>query len=565
MSARNPIIHRIFHATDATCFAIAGVIWLLYFLPYFFLGEHTHLPIADNMDSNIVWAKIVLEDSQILGSPSEVFDRALGGVPRSSLYWYDLRLLSFQWFGMFWGYVFNKILMSIVAFGGMYLLLRKHLIPQAPAILVVGSALLFSWVPFWSFTMSSAGIPLVVSTLLTVRKGSLGWKELIVLIGFAFFSSLVLSGFFLLLLAGFVWLRDMVQKKPYTGTFFLGLTTLAASYMASHIPLFYAFFLDHDFVSHREEFIGWATENSTMWKPVGKVLLYGHFEVRSLQMLIWVPVVYSLGLMVSKLKVDRLIMGLLAFLVGSSFLFGVYYVWELADIIHFLHQAFPIHLYRFFFLHPAGWYVLLALTSFFIYQAHGYKNVVKWAILGIFLLQLAVLARHHEHYLNRHGPSFKQFYATSQWDALDTRIGKPKDSYKIMHVGMLPAPALYNGFHTVDGYFANYPLAHKHAFQQVIQGELAQSADLTREFTGWGSRCYGYTAELGRKINYKKRQAEAYTISSLAYDWDAAKAMDVTYLVSGFPIDTLNVSTLRYIDVFQAQDSYWDLYLYSIK
>lgn len=42
----------------------------------------------------------------------------------------------------------------------------------------------------------------------------------------------------------------------------------------------------------------------------------------------------------------------------------------------------------------------------------------------------------------------------------------------MISVGIYPAAAAYNGFHCLDGYSNNYPLEYKHAFRQIMEGEL---------------------------------------------------------------------------------------------
>src|SRR5690606_24769218 len=107
-------------------FAIAISMLFAYFLPYLIEGQNAFLLIHDNLDSNLVWVKTLIDYGSIFGSPNESFDNIFNGLPRSSLYGtYDLCLIWFKIFGIYWGYVFNKLMMVLVAFFGMYLLIRK--------------------------------------------------------------------------------------------------------------------------------------------------------------------------------------------------------------------------------------------------------------------------------------------------------------------------------------------------------------------------------------------------------------------------------------------------------
>lgn len=54
-----------------------------------------------------------------------------------------------------------------------------------------------------------------------------------------------------------------------------------------------------------------------------------------------------------------------------------------------------------------------------------------------------------------------------------TYIGRPVEDYQVLSLGMVPAIPLFSGFHCADAYTVNYALAYKHAFREIIAGELA--------------------------------------------------------------------------------------------
>src|SRR4051812_44844951 len=92
-------------------FILSLFVLLLYFLPYIILGEGSSILIHDNLDSTVIWVKILLESGEVFSSPSTPIKQIFNGIPRSSLYGtYDLSLIWFKIFGIFWGYVFNKFL-----------------------------------------------------------------------------------------------------------------------------------------------------------------------------------------------------------------------------------------------------------------------------------------------------------------------------------------------------------------------------------------------------------------------------------------------------------------------
>ena len=92
-----------------------------YFLPFFIFGENSKIRIHDNLDSNLVWVKLLLEKTSFFPAPNTIFNNVMDGISLSSLYpYYNLPVLFFSIFGMYWGYIFNRLLMSILAYIGMF-------------------------------------------------------------------------------------------------------------------------------------------------------------------------------------------------------------------------------------------------------------------------------------------------------------------------------------------------------------------------------------------------------------------------------------------------------------
>lgn len=81
--------------------------------PFVYYQQDVTLRIHDNMDSNIVWVKMLLENNACWVAPDTIVEQVMNGVPRSSLSsTYDLALLIFWMFGIFWGYAINKVIIG---------------------------------------------------------------------------------------------------------------------------------------------------------------------------------------------------------------------------------------------------------------------------------------------------------------------------------------------------------------------------------------------------------------------------------------------------------------------
>jgi hypothetical protein len=104
--------------------------------------------------------------------------------------------------------------MSVVAFVGMYLLLKKTTGHIAKSnVIIVSVSLLYCLLPFWSFTMSVAGLPIVFFAFLNLRSNNFRWYNWVIICLFPFYSSLVLSGFFLGVILGVIFLLDVIRTK----------------------------------------------------------------------------------------------------------------------------------------------------------------------------------------------------------------------------------------------------------------------------------------------------------------------------------------------------------------
>jgi Protein of unknown function (DUF6044) len=156
--------------------------------------------------------------------------------------------------------------------------------------------------------------------------------------------------------------------------------------------------------------------------------------------------------------------------------------------------------------------------------------------------------------------TFKEFYSEKQFKDIKSFIGKNQSSYRVISLGLHPAIAQFNGFYTLDGYICDYPLKYKHAFREIITGELDKDKGLKDYFDNWGSRCYAFTSATKRNFlesNHKK-------IEQLDFNYDALKKLGGEFVISSAEINTQNNSRLKLLNIFINTDSYWKIYLYEV-
>ncbi len=510
--------------------AAANLVILGSFLPYFILGEDAHLLIHDNLDSNVAWVKILLNQGLAFAAPGTVVPAVMNGLPLSSLYaTYDIPLLIFDIAGIYPGYALNKLMVALIGFWGMYLLLTRHLIEQASHPMVaVGTSLLFALLPFWSFHATVSGLPFLFYAFLNLRNDRQHWTNWLIIVLFAFHSVLVLSGIFAGLLLGVMLIYDGFRSKRVNIRFLSGLVVLGLAYLVSHLPLFYTF-LTSDVESHRTEFAKPGLSFKLAAVYAVELFRKGQYHAHSLHWLILFPVI---GAILFKTKeLPRYFWICLVLILLSCGFHGFKDFEPLKPVFDQLFAVLPLQIDRFYFLHPLFWYILLAVS---LQEVVRVNKVGKAMVLIFVILQGAFLLSNHELIANRKGPSFNEYYRQDLFAELNSCLnGKPED-HRIISVGITPDVAQFNGFFTLDGYIADYPLAYKHAFRKVIQRELDRDEFTNDLFNRWGSRVYAISSDLSQYTGDRQKM----TIDTLRYDFNALLKMGGDRILSAHAINT---------------------------
>ena len=557
---------------------------LIYYLPFFIYGQDSPVDIHDNLDSTLAWIKMLMDNGALLASPEHIIPNIMNGMSRSALYpGYDLSLLFFHFFGLYYGYVFNKLLMSLVAFLGMHLLLRKHVTPSAPEVIVSGVALSFALLPHWSFNLNIAGLPLVFCLLLNARSGELTVRDLIIAVLYAFYSSVILVGIFILMIWAFVLARDLVHKKTVYNPLQQGilLLVIVLCWAVNYWPVISQFFQEGGFVSHRVEMVKTGLDTGQVLKSFEDIFKNGQFHVQSLHKYLILPLLFALYLQ-RRTEEGRTMFFMLIFLLISSLFYAILNWNAIIPFYNRFLSVLPVQLQRFHFLQPLAWYVFLALAL------AGYFRTGKWGRrfgIALLLFQLGYIVLHQaflwrdcsplpdsltrmnpavkgDYYMERErgAPSFNGFESKGQMDEIKVAIGKKAAGYRVLCIGFHPAIAQLNGIYTLDGYLASYPLTYKHQFRRIISGELDKDNLLRMYYDNWGSRAYALSSEIGHAY-YNAHPPE---ITSLNYDFRAMKEMGCQYVISSTPVTASQPEDLKYMGEFREEGAFWTFYLYRV-
>lgn len=514
--------------SNRTLILISYLIITLFYLPYLFFGENSHIRIHDNLDSNIAWVKILVNNNLLFKNPNFIIHGIFDGIPISSVYpYYDLPLIIFKIFGMYWGYVINRYLISLIGFYGMYLLLKRHILKKDNIpIISIFSALIFSLLPFWSFSASVLGIPFAFYAFLNIRKKETKITDWLIILVFGFYSSMILSGVFLLIVLAIIFIYDLFKQHQFNIIFFSSLLFLVAVYTISHFPIIVSFLSKT--ITHRHEFYIESNNIADSYVLFKKIIYNGQFHAHSTHYFIFFPIIAILILFKGINKKASVI---ITFIILTSILYGAKDYYYVKPIFELLTSVIPLQFQRFHFLHPMLWYILLAITITTI--SRKYKKALYPSLFLLFT-QLIIVTSNHELITNYNKPSFKEFYATSTFSKIKQTINCDIKSYKVISIGLHPAIAQYNELQTLDGYFTNYPLKYKHKFRAIIKDELNRDSDLKNYFDNWGSRCYAFSSEIGSDFENLKNNK----IDTLNFNYTALKNLGGKYIISVIKINT---------------------------
>ncbi|WP_040950912.1 DUF6044 family protein [Gorillibacterium massiliense] len=540
---------------------------LLYVSPLFLLGANAHIRVHDNLDSNIAWYKVLVRSHELFGPLNATIPQVINGLPRGAI--------ESEYSGIVWlhalfptmiAYSFSQIITRVVAFLGMYLLLKKHFVKEPDTGLIrVGVSLAFALTPFWpSGMLSTLGQPLALWAFLNIRKREFSWKNWAVLILLPLYSSFVLGFFFFLTAMGLLWLRDLIKKRAWNPAFIGSIALMTVVYLAIEYRLVFGLVFSNT-PSSRSEFV-----NSTLdlWHSISLTFvnfIFGHGHVLTMHTLVILPILFiALGIIIKQksLRENKWF----TYLLGLNFVLSVWYAFWYSKMWQPLKEHFSIlqtfNFARFHFLHPLVIYLGFALGLLILWKmGNNWQKKVKLCLV----LQIVFLFLCNDEIIYRvHGdPSVKQFYAVDQFKQIKDYIGQPQESYRVASIGLHPAIAQYNGFYTLDTYNNYYPLTYKHDFRKIIAKELDKNQELKSYFDQWGGRCYLFVSELGEKYDFKKDSTKE--IHHLELNMDVFREMGGRYIFSSVPIMNADEDGLRFLKSFDNPASAWKIYLYQVK
>ncbi len=479
-------------------FCVGLILVLTFLLLYIIMGEGSYVPVHDNLDSNVVWFKIIAESGKLFSPNLDLIEGIVGELSRLS-YPSETDLLT--WFYYFlppWtAYLVNLVLIPVVAVTSMFLLLLKitKKRKRLEILAITSFSLLFALLPFWpSAGVSVAVQPLIIYLFLMISAGYKKVWPFFILFLIPFYSSLVQSGLFVGFTLFMWFLIDAFRNKETNKNFLSGFLLFVLGHVFASYRLFRSVVFPelHGFESHRLEME--PVFHGDLLETFSNFFFGGHYHAAKLPFIFGFLILFTTPFIFfekNQLLLKLLVISTYCVIFAASILNWVG--------IEFLHGKLEVlktfQLSRVFTLIP----VLIFVSVFLIITRFFFKSKMGVGIsLFIFILAILDVVRLDMNYRNIAkiisgkdvpDPTFKEFYSEDIFQKLKNDLALQDDV--IISFGMHRAVPQYNGMVTIGGYSANYPLETKKNFLEMLGVNYSQNnPSYYRYMKEWGSRLY---------------------------------------------------------------------------
>lgn len=547
---------------------------IILYLPVLIMKENALFIIHDQMDGEIL---VYIE--QVKNCGKNIIPELLGGISSTALTPASPGTLLFYFlFKPVEAYIFNYIFVAIVAYVGMYLCVEEIWGEKWIAVIV---AVVFSILPFYSvYGLSIMGQPLFFYACYNIFKDKGSLKSYVIIIFFAFFSSLVLVGYADILILFFSSVVESIRKRKNARGLWIATVVLTGTYVIEFHKLLCEMFSPFtSYVSHKSEIVVKAKPLMATFKDIFENGMYHaascHKDILFACIVVGVVLLLYSHPAVEKKYVNCFI-GLFGAAVGIAFFYAGWNYWPIVNIRNKMGGLFvSFQVDRFYWLYPGIWYLLFAGTLYFIWKT----STKKWSKMIVCLVFVILVGKNvytsstvkvnidrfilKQNYTAEGYQTWKKFYSEQLFENIKKYIGKPVEEYKVGSIGLYPSIAMYNGFYCIDGYSNNYDVKYKHEFRKIISKELEKNSSLRSYFDDWGNRCYLFAAEI--PYEYQITKNDDRTLKGIELNVEQLKKMGCEYLFSALPIESDTMKDeIEFCRKFTEKDSPYSIYLYKI-
>ena len=554
-------------------------------------GQDIIVQIFDNLDSNIVWLKM-LKDNNLFFKYSEQVP-FLHGIDRVYLY---SPLKVYVWlymiFPVFWAFIigwFLKIIISVYGFIylGKILKLDENNFNKN---IVVFCGFLYGIIPiFPTAAFNFASLPFLLCWLIKYYQKTNNKYNLLFLL-YPMFSSFCSFGIFILFyLVMFIFIDAIVNKKIKYYLFY-PVVFLMFGYIITEWNLFYIMLLSGEETIRKDIIWLEITNNSSLiFYFIKEAFLYGDIHSSGEHTIILLPFcfLYFFYLIAKKrtqVYKDYYFWIMVLILLNSIF-YGLDYYKLFKNIVNAIIPPLKgFQFTRFIWLNPFLWYLAFVVALCRIKSNFRYILDLKFIIcLYAFITLLCsenmynIIKYNFDYQINKHqilgamqeievknekdpnkGITYRGFYSENLFNKIKKDINY-KGEWSIAY-GLHPAILEYNKIKTIDGFLPYYPLKYKYEFRKLIAPRL-DIIGKYNYFDHWGVKAYVFSEDYAfSRIRLENNQKE----SVLLIDVDVFKQLEGKYIFSRFIISNAEELNLKFINVFKDDASPYDIYVYEI-
>ena len=491
-------------------------------------GDNIYIQIHDNLDSNIVWLKM-LHDGNFFFAPNGAQLPFLSELDRNYLY-SDLTLISwvFAVLPAFEAYIALRFMGVIISIcGTVYLaktLLGEKYSEYRNIAWVLG--LLYGILPYFpTASYCFAILPFFFATLVRLyRTGAKKWYLVLFLLPCV--SSLAMHGVFI---CGFIllfFLGNWYYTKRPAWRLLVGLAVLSIGYLLVDYRLLYISFFAGEpslrqvgYVPSYHSFLGSI-------RSLVEYFVFGYYHAGDVHTFVILPVcawyMYQRNRQYvrigdySAIRQDKL--NWLVLWIFCNCLIAVMdeYAPTKALIGTLLPMFKGVSFARTLWLNPFLWYLAFAMVLYRLLQ-QGRRRLVN-ILLGVSFLPVFFvypmnlyndIANNIKYNVkmvvapSKASLTYREFYAENLFAKVKSDIDYHGE-YAVAY-GFHPAVLEYNGIATLDGYLSYYSYRYKVQFRKLIAPALAVDEVHRKYFDNWGGRAYMFSPDVSYEPTRKQQ------------------------------------------------------------
>lgn len=546
-------------------FAAIFAVFLANAVPFLWLGEDSFVIIHDNLDSEISFLQVLKNSGALvpwnLREIEQVFNGLNAGYFATSG-WLLRGLAAIM--PVFPAYGVYSIIVRIIGFLGAFLLSKFFLRDSFDKNVFWALLLSGVWASMSCYTIygiSMLGLPLAVWAILNLsqKQKRVRNASVFVLCMYPFLSHFAFSGVFipgLILLSAFTQLGNRAGLR----LIFRALLLLLMCTIVAHFAMFYTYFFGE--VTHRVErfYFHSGFDVLAALKRSFSALIFGQYHVGHvfnpsllIAALVWIGRHPKQSSFLRYLSLGLLVCSL-------AFGFGLFLQQKLSSMVPLINVFQLSRVYQFVPI------LSLGIAIFFI-QSNVPLKLKSLIILPFCLgtiMQNQELVQNWKAMIsgNEVECSFREFYMIDAFQKADLIIGRSKEEFRVISLGIHPAVAQFNGFYTLDSYQNLYPLAYKHRWGEIIKDELEKDSKLEDYFNHWGNRCYAFSAELGMPSTYAEKNWRSQVVENWGVDFEKLYSGGCRFIFSKAEISLDNHPELFLVDEIPSSKSV--LFVYGI-